>query len=59
MLLELVTSDDNLVKLMTRTLFQIVVVGTYLIASAFFNVYSMGVDTIFLCFCEFLVNFHS
>jgi len=31
---------------------QIIIVGTYVIASGFFSVYSMGVDTVFLCFCE-------
>nr|VZH98909.1 unnamed protein product [Spirometra erinaceieuropaei] len=30
----------------------IIVIGSYLIARAFFSVYEMGVDTIFLCFCE-------
>uniref|UniRef100_A0A0X3NM78 Choline transporter-like protein n=2 Tax=Schistocephalus solidus TaxID=70667 RepID=A0A0X3NM78_SCHSO len=30
----------------------IIVIGSYLIAKAFFSVYEMGVDTIFLCFCE-------
>jgi len=30
----------------------IIVVGSYLIASAFFGVYSMAVDTLFLCFLE-------
>ncbi|KAK2191800.1 hypothetical protein NP493_45g04048 [Ridgeia piscesae] len=30
----------------------IIVIGTYVIASGFFNVYNMGVDTIFLCFLE-------
>lgn len=29
-----------------------IVVGTYLIASAFFGVYAMAVDTLFLCFLE-------
>ncbi|VDN11880.1 unnamed protein product [Dibothriocephalus latus] len=32
--------------------FIIIVLGSYLIAKAFFSVYEMGVDTIFLCFCE-------
>lgn len=27
--------------------------GTYLIATVFFGVYSMAVDTLFLCFCEY------
>lgn len=32
--------------------------GTYMIATVFFGVYSMAVDTLFLCFCEyFLVVF--
>ncbi|KAJ6641805.1 Choline transporter-like 2 [Pseudolycoriella hygida] len=30
----------------------IVMIGTYLIASVFFGVYSMAVDTLFLCFLE-------
>jgi len=30
----------------------IIIVATYIIASGFFNVYSMGVDTLFLCFLE-------
>lgn len=29
-------------------------IGTYFIASVFFGVYSMAVDTLFLCFCKFL-----
>lgn len=32
----------------------IVMLGTYLIASVFFGVYSMAVDTLFLCFCKYL-----
>lgn len=32
--------------------FLIVVVGSYVVASAFFGVYNMGVDTLFLCFLE-------
>lgn len=28
-------------------------VGSYIIASVFFSVYSMAVDTLFLCFCEY------
>lgn len=34
----------------------IVMIGTYLIASVFFSVYSMAVDTLFLCFCKFLLT---
>lgn len=30
----------------------IVTLGSYIISTAFFNVYSMGVDTLFLCFLE-------
>lgn len=30
----------------------IVMIGTWLIASIFFGVYSMAVDTLFLCFCK-------
>jgi hypothetical protein len=32
--------------------FQVITVGAYIIATMFFNVYSMGVDTMFLCFRE-------
>lgn len=35
----------------------VIMVGTYLIAEAFFNVYSVAVDTLFLCFCMFLFYF--
>jgi len=28
--------------------------GTYFIASIFFGVYSMAVDTLFLCFCKYI-----
>uniref|UniRef100_A0A672QNL0 Choline transporter-like protein n=1 Tax=Sinocyclocheilus grahami TaxID=75366 RepID=A0A672QNL0_SINGR len=31
-----------------------VLVGSYLIAHGFFSVYAMCVDTLFLCFCEYL-----
>lgn len=31
----------------------LVSLGTYLIATVFFNVYSMAVDTLFLCFCKY------
>lgn len=38
----------------------IVMFGTYLIASVFFGVYSMAVDTLFLCFCKYyLLMFHA
>jgi solute carrier family 44 (choline transporter-like protein), member 2/4/5 len=30
----------------------VVVIGSYLISSVFFGVYSMAVDTLFLCFCK-------
>ena len=30
----------------------VIVVGTYFIASSFFSVYSMAVDSLFLCFLE-------
>lgn len=32
----------------------IVVIGTYLMTTVFFGVYSMAVDTLFLCFCKYL-----
>lgn len=32
----------------------IVMIGTYLIATVFFGVYSMAVDTLFLCFREYI-----
>ena len=31
----------------------LILFGTYLIASVFFGVYSMAVDTLFLCFCKY------
>ena len=31
--------------------------GTYFIAGIFFGVYSMAVDTLFLCFCKFYFYF--
>ena len=31
----------------------IIGIGTYIIASIFFGVYAMAVDTLFLCFCKF------
>lgn len=37
----------------TNVCLQVIAVGSFVIASGFFNVYSMGVDTLFLCFCEF------
>lgn len=43
----------------------IVMIGTYLIATVFFGVYSMAVDTLFLCFrkaysfnCLSICSFH-
>nr|AKN21692.1 slc44a-3 [Schmidtea mediterranea] len=30
----------------------IIVIGSYIIASMFFQIFEMGTDTIFLCFCE-------
>uniref|UniRef100_A0A8C5D4J4 Choline transporter-like protein n=1 Tax=Gouania willdenowi TaxID=441366 RepID=A0A8C5D4J4_GOUWI len=33
-------------------LFQTVIFGSYMIANGFFNVFTMCVDTLFLCFCE-------
>lgn len=34
----------------------IVMFATYLIASVFFGVYSMAVDTLFLCFCKYTIQ---
>lgn len=34
---------------------QTLVIGSYLIAHGCFSVYSMCVETIFICFCEYLV----
>lgn len=31
--------------------------GTYMIATVFFGVYSMAVDTLFLCFCEYCAEY--
>lgn len=33
----------------------IVAVGSWVISSTFFHVYSIAVDTLFLCFCEYIV----
>ena len=30
--------------------------GAYVVAHAFFSVYNMAIDTIFLCFCEYNVK---
>lgn len=30
----------------------VIIIGTYAIASSFFGVYTMAVDTLFLCFLE-------
>ena len=42
----------------TFTLFdlylQVVIIGMFIIACTFFSVYTMAVDTLFLCFCEYL-----
>ena len=42
-----------LLNTVVMLMFQIVIVGAYLITAVFFNVYSMAVDTLFLCFCEY------
>jgi solute carrier family 44 (choline transporter-like protein), member 2/4/5 len=34
----------------------LITLGTYFIADIFFGVYSMGVDTLFLCFLEVLAR---
>ena len=36
---------------------QVIVIGTFVIAACFFTVFEMGVDTLFLCFCECLLAF--
>lgn len=36
----------------------IVMIGTYLITWTFFDVYSMAVDTLFLCFCKLKISFY-
>ena len=35
--------------------FQVIAVGSFVIASFFFSVYGMAVDTLFLCFCKCLI----
>lgn len=37
----------------------IIGIGTYFIASVFFGVYAMAVDTLFLCFCKFYFYFRA
>ena len=34
---------------------QLIGVATYLIAAGFFGTFTMAVDTIFLCFCKFII----
>ena len=43
------------VPVLNYTIVPILVIGfgTYFIASIFFGVYAMAVDTLFLCFCKF------
>jgi choline transporter-like protein 2/4/5 len=47
------------VPVLNYTIVPILIIGfgTYFIASIFFGVYSMAVDTIFLCFCKFYFYF--
>jgi len=33
----------------------IVAAGSWVISSTFFHVYSIAVDTLFLCFCEYII----
>ena len=42
-------------EMFSRLLFfhQAIIIGSYIIASAFFSVYNMAVDTLFLCFRKF------
>ena len=35
-------------------IFQVLIIGTFMVASLFFSVYGMAVDTLFLCFCKYL-----
>uniref|UniRef100_A0A8C9FPX5 Choline transporter-like protein n=1 Tax=Pavo cristatus TaxID=9049 RepID=A0A8C9FPX5_PAVCR len=34
-----------------------VIIGSYLVAHGFFSVYAMCVDTLFLCFCNIMLNY--
>ena len=34
--------------------FQVMVIFAYAVAILFFDVYDMAIDTIFLCFCEYI-----
>ena len=52
--------DEVMVLMITVIMiFQIVIVGSYLITSVFFSVYSMAVDTLFLCFRKSVTCHHS
>jgi choline transporter-like protein 2/4/5 len=46
--------DSVRVPVLNYTIVPILVIGfgTYFIASIFFGVYAMAVDTLFLCFCK-------
>ena len=36
----------------TSYIFQVSILGAYVIANGFFSVFGMCVDTLFLCFCK-------
>ena len=54
-LTEQVQYEEIKVPVVNYTVVPILVIGfgTYFIASIFFGVYAMAVDTLFLCFCKF------
>lgn len=37
-------------------LFQVIAVGTFVVAKLFFGVFDMAVDTLFLCFCKYIIR---
>jgi choline transporter-like protein 2/4/5 len=47
------------VPVLNYTVVPVLIIGfsTYFIASIFFGVYAMAVDTLFLCFCKFCFYF--
>ena len=47
------------VPVLNYTIVPVLIIGfsTYFIASIFFGVYAMAVDTLFLCFCKFCFYF--
>ena len=50
---KLVYFNTCIFDLLPFSISQLVTLGAYVVASCFFSVYSMAVDTLFLCFCKY------